>query len=121
MAWNYKQATGAMARNATVLATGYSGHGDGLNNPAAQTQHDVGPIPAGRYTIAAPFDSPHTGPFTLRLDPDPANQMFGRDAFRIHGDNGNGDHSASNGCIILGREFREAIWNSGDRALVVAA
>ncbi len=31
--------------------TGYSGNGQGLNNPAAQNQPNVGPLPQGSYTV----------------------------------------------------------------------
>lgn len=33
----------------------------------------------------------------------------GRSGFLIHGDNSKGDHSASEGCIILGPKVREEI------------
>jgi hypothetical protein len=44
---------------------------------------------------------------------------LGRSLFRIHGDNAQND--ASHGCVILPRNIRELIWNSGDRALTVIA
>ena len=33
---------------------GYSGHGEGKNNPAMQKVPNVGPIPVGKYTIGQP-------------------------------------------------------------------
>lgn len=83
--------------------------------------HNVGPIPAGTYTIEAPMDDDHVGVFALPLTPDPANEMFGRSAFFIHGDNPELDHSASDGCIILARVFREQINDSDDRTLIVTS
>ncbi len=57
----------------------------------------------------------------MALDPDPGNQMFGRDGFLIHGDNMAMNHTASEGCIILGRPIREQIADSADRVIVVTA
>ena len=39
----------------------------------------------------------------------------------IHGDNPAANHTASDGCIILARPFRQMISASPDRALVVVA
>jgi len=85
-----------------LVLSSYSGHRAGLNNPALENQHDVGPLPRGRYRMTSLIDSPHTGLATIILDPDPANQMFGRSGFRIHGDNSAQNHTASDGCIIAG-------------------
>jgi hypothetical protein len=99
---------------------GYAGHAAGLNNPAMQNVHDIGPLPRGRYKMTALVDSPHTGLATIIMDPDPANEMFGRSGFRIHGDNAAANHSASDGCIIAGHAAdRTQIWNSGDHDLEV--
>lgn len=103
-----------------MVGIGYSGHGDGLNNPAAQTEHDIGPIPQGEWTIGAFFDDPGgKGPIVCDLTPLPETLTFGRSGFMIHGDNSQGNHSASHGCIILGRKYREMIAASGDNTLVV--
>jgi hypothetical protein len=45
MSWTYKQSTGELDHNGAAIGAGYSGHGAGLNNPAMQNVHDVGPIP----------------------------------------------------------------------------
>jgi len=55
----------------------------------------------------------------MRLTPDPANEMYGRGGFLIHGDNGRGNQSSSEGCIILNRNIRNQIGNSGDDVLRV--
>ena len=118
--YTYHQSTGALTHNGTLLLTGYAGHGAGVNNPAKQDQHDVGPLPQGRYKMTALIDSPRTGLATIVLDPDPANHMFGRSGFRIHGDNAAANHTASDGCIIAGHAAdRIAIWNSRDHDLEV--
>ena len=120
--YSYQQSTGLLRHNGTLLLTGYAGHGAGVNNPAVQNQHDVGPLPQGRYTMTALFDSPHTGLATIVLDPDSGNQMFGRSGFRIHGDNAAANHTASDGCIIAGHApDRTGIWNLGDHVLEVVA
>lgn len=94
---------------AQFLAKCYSGHGPGLNNPAYEATHDVGPIPEGAWKIEPPYTHPQLGPVTMNLTPWPATDTHGRDAFRIHGDNSKGDQSASHGCIIAPRTAREAI------------
>lgn len=110
--YTYSQSTGELAQDGQHLATGYSGRDSGLNNPGAQQQVGVGPLPQGLYTIGPAYDNPHTGPITLNLEPDPANQMFGRSLFRIHGDTAAMNHTASDGCIILPKVVRLAI-NAG--------
>ena len=53
--WEYSQSTGQViyvenqTGQRTVVANGYSGNGQGLNNPNMQNQVDVGPIPRGTY------------------------------------------------------------------------
>jgi Protein of unknown function (DUF2778) len=120
--WTYKQSNGELSRDGVVEGDGYSGFEAGRNNPAMQEQPNVGPIPQGRYSIGSPecVDSPGPhGPFVLRLTPDPANQMFGRAGFLIHGDSIVQPGLASHGCIIMGRIIREKIAASGDTALTV--
>jgi len=83
--------------------SGYSGTGEGRNNPAAQHKVDVGPIPQGGWWWGSPYYSPRTGQNTIRLTPLTNNQCFNtkrnRDSFRVHGDNKKKD--ASKGCLIL--------------------
>jgi hypothetical protein len=118
----YSQSTGDMFDDAgTLIGQGYSGIGEGLNNPAKQDVQGVGPLPQGSYTIGAPFDDPTTGPYSMRLEPAIGNNMFGRSAFLIHGDTISNDHTASHGCIVMARAFREKIWSDGDHALDVTA
>ncbi len=45
--WTYCQKTGELLQNGVLVATGYSGQGNGRNNPDLQEDHDVGPIPRG--------------------------------------------------------------------------
>ena len=125
MTWTYEQATGRLiAPDGAVAATGYAGgncgnNPEGKNNPDAQDRHSVGPLPQGVYTFTQKEDSPHLGPFAILLEPDPSNEMFGRSAFRIHGDSVNRPGCASEGCIIMPRAVREAVFASDDNTITV--
>lgn len=122
MSWTYKIASGTLLNlNNIVVGRGYAGHGEGLNNPAMTNVHNVGPLPVGKYKIGQHEEGLSVGKFALPLTPDPSNEMFGRSGFFIHGDNPEMNHSASDGCIILGRPLRNDIANSGDDDLVVEA
>lgn len=120
MPWTYEQTTGRLLSPAgKVIAAGYSGAGDGKNNPTEENIQNVGPIPCGFYDIQEPVDSPRHGKFAMPLLPDAENFMFGRNEFLIHGDSVERPGEASEGCIILPRFAREQIWNSGDHRLQV--
>lgn len=120
MAWTYEQATGEMrAPDGTVVATGYAGLPPYKNDPTAEARHDQGPLPRGGYTIGDVVEGTHMGPFAIRLTPDPANEMFGRGAFFIHGDSIEHPGQASNGCIIMPSAIRHRIAASDDKALQV--
>jgi hypothetical protein len=121
--WTYQQSTGRMVHNGKAVATGYSGWGSlakGFrNNPAKQGVVAKGPIPQGLWKMTGVVTKhPSLGPFVILLEPVGHNAL-GRSLFRIHGDNAQND--ASHGCVILPRNIRELIWNSGDRALTVIA
>lgn len=119
MTWQYTQSTGEIKLNGELCGIGYSGAGSGKNNPEAEAQHNVGPIPRGGYTIGEPQDTTTHGPFVLRLTPVAGNFCCGRSGFLIHGDSVKNPGSASEGCIILPRAVRENIWESGDADLEV--
>jgi hypothetical protein len=109
----YEQATGRLLikQDATydTLAVGYSGSlsQHGKNDPSKQCEKGIGPIPRGRYTIGPPGPGP--SPYSLRLTPDPSNDMCGRSGFLIHGDSISHPGDASDGCIIFSRAERQAI------------
>jgi hypothetical protein len=83
----------------------YAGMNLGKNNPAMQDVHNVGPLPAGIYTIGQLMIHPpgdplrHLGP-CMSLTPDPANVMFGRSGFFFHLDNPAHVGASSDGCIV---------------------
>ncbi len=84
----------------------YAGQGAGLNNPYAQNQPNVGPLPQGNYIVGAPNESrgPETRPLTQVSGND-----FGRSGFAIHGDNPALNYTASRGCIVAPRDCRAGI------------
>lgn len=120
--WSYEVTSGSVSRDGVLAGTGYSGHGEGLNNPAMEHVQNVGPLPRGRYTIGPFFDDlnhPGKGRVVAHLTPQPGTDDYGRSGFMIHGDNIEMDHSASHGCIILMREVRRAMAGSDDTELDV--
>ena len=122
MSWIYEQVSGRLyAPDGDLVGVGYSGAADGKNNPACQSIHDLGPIPVGVYHIGPAVNTVTHGPFVLPLTPDPSNTMFGRFGFLIHGDSIVAPVTASQGCIIMSRDVREAIAISGDTDLQVVA
>ncbi len=120
MPWTYQITTGALTTpQGKLRGTGYAGHDKGLNNPAMEDVENTGPIPDGVWTIGPAFQHETCGPIAMRLTPQPGTDPQGRDGFLIHGDNSAANHTASHGCIILGRDIRQEIAASADRVLVV--
>lgn len=107
MSYVYTQHDGELTHAGAFVGTGYSGHGEGRNNPAMEGVQKVGPIPAGFYRIGPAYAHPHLGPCVMNLDALPGTETHGRSLFRIHGDNTN--HDASEGCVILGPAIRHQI------------
>jgi hypothetical protein len=115
----YSQSTGRWwNEKGELLSVGYSGAGEGKNNPKAQSTQNVGPIPRGIYIIGAPYDSKNVGSFALPLVPS-QHSALGRTNFLIHGDSLKAPGTASKGCIILPRTIRELIHNQNCRLLLV--
>ena len=132
MSFKYKQSTGEMFYpDGSLLALGYSGAGEGKNNPAMQNVAKVGPIPEGRYEIilirdgsGALCDYKGKKAPVLHLMPQEGNQMFGRAGFLIHGDSVGAPGTASEGCIILphgARVLMARMVNERDDVLQVIA
>lgn len=82
---------------------GYSGRGEGRNNPDRQGEPNVGPIPTGSWRWGNTYNSPNTGRNTVVLEPLEGNSCPNTErncgSFRAHGNNATND--ASQGCIIL--------------------
>ena len=119
--WLWRIASGTIEHNGALIGRGYSGHGDGVNNPSMQAAQDVGPIPCGLYNISTFFTDLEKGPMVAHLWPKIGTNTFGRSGFMIHGDNSQGNESASHGCIILPHTVREMVRDSGDTDLEVVA
>ena len=117
--FGFQISTGKITQNGAEFGTGYSGHGEGRNNPSMANVPDIGPIPPGKYKIGPAYDDPHLGPCVMHLDPLPGTDTFGRSLFRIHGNNAAND--ASHGCVIAEPLIRGAINRSQDRVLVVTS
>lgn len=116
----YDQKTGEiMTDDGTVIGKGYAGNGKGKNNPAMESVKMIGPLPRGIYIIGEPINSPHTGPYSIPLTPNPKNVMYGRSGFMIHGDSIDNPGTASNGCIVLPHTIRVQINNYTDKNLEV--
>lgn len=119
MTWLWDQSAGEMSRDGKLLCRGYAGNTWGKNNPGAEAVQGIGPLPCGKYKMTElRLTGASTGPYTIvlvQVEGDP----HGRSAFRIHGDSIKLPGTASHGCIVIPRTFREQIWNSGDHALEV--
>ncbi|MFA7062409.1 MAG: RHS repeat-associated core domain-containing protein, partial [Pedobacter sp.] len=127
--WIYEQSTGNLSYQPqpgaplVLVDTGYAGHNDGLNDPDYQNvpgtgpTSNGGPIPQGTYTIEPQQDNVTgrgtTLPDSMRLTPDPSNNMFGRAGFLIHGGNMTNQVS-SQGCIVLPLGARNSIGDNND-------
>lgn len=120
MSWIYQQSTGNLTHNGNLCDVGYSGAGEGKNNPDMDMVPYVGPIPDGLYDIGPVRiePGPH-GPYVLPLIPDAGTETYGRRGFLIHGDSIHDPGTASEGCVILNRKIREMIVASNDKKLEV--
>lgn len=118
--WRYRVLTGEMTDGQQTFH-GYSGvFGVAQNNTAYCMTPDVGPIPAGLYSMGTAYSDPVRGPEVIPLQPHPDNQMYGRSGFLIHGDNIHAPGHASTGCIILGPAARDALAKSANKTLWVS-
>ena len=125
-AWTFEQSTGKLYDpDGTYIGTGYSGgdcgrNPESVNNPDMQGTHGC-TIPQGNYTRGQVIEGSHLGAFAIQLIPNPYNQMYGRAGFFMHGDNSEGNQSASEGCLIFPRSIRQEFHDSEDSMLNVVA
>ena len=123
MAWTFQQLTGNFIDpDGALKGKGYSGQPPHSNDPTAQDQHNIGPIPQGLWQAVEliPQSTSH-GPYAIRLEPYPATVTFGRSGFMLHGDSIARPGFASDGCIIQSRDIRELFWNSPDHDILVVS
>ena len=131
MSWKFRVTEGLLLDPSgnVVWKSAYAGgnegkNPEGVNNIAMQDQHNIGPLPQGKYTMTQlVLQHPRLGPYVILLTPDAANEMFGRGDFRVHGDRTDPTlvHAASEGCIIVPRFIREKMWTSDDHVIEVVA
>lgn len=115
----YNQRTGVITRDSALLGIAYSGHDEGLNNPAMESVRMIGPIPRGLWRMLEPRDSKTTGKYTIPLIM-VRGDSFKRDLFRVHGDNRYVNKSASHGCVVAMYKTRvEMYTTSGDKLITV--
>ncbi|WP_380180946.1 tlde1 domain-containing protein [Kalamiella sp. sgz302252] len=121
MSWTYNVMLKTFKHNGVYeFRARYAGAPGYKDNPEYECLKEQGPLPRGKYRIVGvPFTHKKAGLFTLRLEPDKNNSMCGRSGFLIHGDSKTKPGTASNGCIVLDPKFRERIWQSGDKELIV--
>ena len=123
MSWTYEIISGRFSDpSATLCGKGYSGQPPHVNDVAAQSIENQGPIPAGLWQAVEMIpESTSHGPFAIRLEPYPETQTFGRSGFMMHGDSIKRPGYASDGCIIMSRDVRELFWASSDHDIQVIA
>lgn len=127
MAWLYVQSTGQLFDGTgALIGVGYAGgnlgkNPEGVNNPEAQSERMIGPLPQGWYTIEDAINHPRLGPVSMPLIPDVDNQMFQRGGFYLHANLVSGGQRASEGCIVMDRPIRDEVAASEDRRLQVVA
>lgn len=82
----------------------------------------MGPLPQGHYTLQ-PWEAyhGHLGPLVSFLKPDPANEMFGRGDFFIHGPamSPASYGQESKGCIVMAHDVRQKLSDLGVTSLEV--
>jgi hypothetical protein len=113
----YHQSSGKLTLDGKEVGSGYSGKGEGKNNPDKEKEKSFGPIPRGSYKIGKPKEwKGMQNVFDLTPD---GHDAHGRTQFLIHGDSKQNPGNASEGCIILSAEVREKIGESGITKLQV--
>jgi len=119
MAWVYDVKKKAFEQNGILqFQAMYAGAPGYKADPAFECKVNKGPLPRGKYRIGSPVARhPTAGRFVLRLTPYAENNMCGRSGFLIHGDDGKG--TASHGCIVLEKKYRDILAKSTDKELIV--
>ena len=124
--WTYNSKTGELLHpDGTSFGFGFSGNGRGINQPAYDGVHDLGPIPKGKYKMTQWIDKdPHLGLCVIVLEK--VDVAVDRDGFRIHGPRNlftrglDAFLHSSNGCICIGDcTTRKVIWGFADHDLEV--
>jgi len=107
---NYESRTGRWTDNGgTLIATGFAGHGKGLNNPEMENVRFVGALPRGVYVVGPWHTHPRLGPMVCRLT-QISGDTFGRGDFYCHGEDSHPEtNDESLGCTVVKRPGRQKI------------
>lgn len=130
--FTYQVETGILRFNGAVIGKGYSGHGAGLNNPAMEMVHDIGPIPRGWYVAELiadgdgnPVNYKHKAAPVFRLIPQPETNMYGRAGLLMHGHE-SGEvigkpetENSSLGCVVQEHATRIQVMIATDKRVQV--
>lgn len=97
----YEQSTGILYDGeGHEISRGYSGKGEHKNQPSSEGLENYGLIPRGTYLLKKPKGK-------VVIDLIPLQKLInGRHSFQIHGDSIENLGTASQGCIILGKDVR---------------
>lgn len=120
---SFSQSSGLIQDEAgNHLALGWSGRGDGKNNPRMQDIRCEGPLPQGLYRVGPWHDHPRLGPMVAELH-QIEGETFGRSEFFIHGPSSKPDHygQESMGCIVVPRPGRTKVKDLGPELVRVTA
>jgi hypothetical protein len=130
----YQQATGRWLNDMDeVVGIGYAGgdqgrHPEGKNNPALESEKDIGPLPAGNYHADyMVLWHPRLGHYVIHLKPDEKTRAkiiaYGRDpdSFFNHGDNPAHPGESSDGCPVNSLDVRQAFWQGTDHDIQVVS
>ena len=127
MNWTFESSTGKLFDpEGNLFSSGYAGgncglNPEGVNNPAMQFVHNIGPLPEGFYTFGALVATgSHLGPNSYPLIPATENEMGGRGGFWVHADTVR-PRCASEGCIVMPGAVRIAMYKSACHILRVVA
>lgn len=121
MSFTYRQVDPAIFSDGEELTGSpiYSGHGEGLNNPAMEAVHNVGPIPAGRWHIQSWQDNYENKGSVVAILLPVGHDAHGRSGFLIHGPHADDHFDSSDGCIIAPHSVRQQMRDNGSSDLLV--
>lgn len=109
--FRYEQSTGVLSiingDFRCPIADCYAGAPPNINDPDAQCAQGIGPLPRAKYRMRV-VEHPRFASPAIKLVP-VEGDLCGRSGFFIHGDNRDGNRTASSGCIIADRKTRQLI------------
>lgn len=126
----YQVKTGILQANGAIIGKGYSGHGEGINNPDMEMDADIGPLPRGDWELKLiaddngnPIDYKGKKAPVFHVIPCSGTETFGRSGFLMHGHMsgeivGNPETEKSSlGCLVQEHATRVQVMISTDKRL----